>query len=45
MTELDEPFIGVDGAFKLHVDKLISIHGLLTWKTTEYVGFNVVHSY
>ena len=32
MTELDEPFCGVDGAFKASVEKLIPIHGLLPLK-------------
>ena len=40
MTELDEPFRGVDGAFKSSVDKSIPIHGLLTRKTPEPMGYD-----
>ena len=45
MTELDEPFSGVGRAFKPSGDKLIPIHNLLPWKTTESVGYDVVRSY
>ena len=45
MNELDEPFSGVDGAFKLSVDKLIPICYLLPKKKTESVGYDVVRSY
>ena len=41
MTELDGLFTGVDVAFKLSVNKLIPIHGLIPRKTTEYVGYDV----
>ena len=34
MTEIDEPFSGFGGAFKLYVDILMPIHGLLPLKTT-----------
>ena len=45
MTKLDEPFSGVDGFFKLYVDKLIPIHVLLTIKTTEYMGYDIERLY
>ena len=45
MTELDETFNGFDGAFKSSIEKLIPICNLLTWKTTESVGYDVVWSY
>ena len=32
MTEVNEPFSGVDGAFKLSVETLIYIRDLLTWR-------------
>lgn len=32
MTELDEQFSGVDGAFKFYEDKLIYIHDFLPWE-------------
>ena len=44
-TELDEPFSGVEGSFKLYVDKLIPIRDLLPWKTSESVGYDIVRSY
>ena len=45
MTELDEPFSEVDGVFKQSVDKLIAIHDLIIWKTTEFMIYDVVQSY
>ena len=45
MTELDEPFRGVDGYFKSSGDKLIPIHDLLPWKKTYSMGYDVVRSY
>ena len=45
MNELDEPFSAVDGAFKSSLDKLIPIHDLLPWKTTESVGYDAEWSY
>ena len=44
MTEPDEKFSGVGGAFKSSVDKLIPIRGLIPRKTTKYVGYDVVRS-
>ena len=34
MTELDEPFRGVGGAFKSSIDKLIPIRNVLPWEST-----------
>ena len=45
MNELDEPFNVFDGAFRSCMEKLIPIHDLLPWKTTESVGYDVVRSY
>ena len=45
MTELDEPFIGVDGTFKSSLEKLIPIRNLFLFKTTESVGYYVVWLY
>ena len=45
MTELDGPFSGFGGDFKLSVYKLIPIRNLLPWKKTESVGYDVVRSY
>ena len=45
MTELDEPFSGVDGAFKSSADKLIPMHDLLPWKIFESMGYDFVQSY
>ena len=45
MAEFDEPFSGVDGAFKSSVEKLIHIHDLLPWNTTESMGYDVIRSY
>ena len=44
MTELDKLFSGVAGAFKPYVKKLIPILNLLSFKTTEFVGYGVVRS-
>ena len=32
MNELDEPFSGVDGTFKIYVDKLLPLNGLFRIK-------------
>ena len=45
MTVLDEPFIGVYGAFKSYVDKILPIQGLLPIKTTESLGYDIERSY
>ena len=45
MTELDEPFRGVDVEFKSYVDKLKPIRGLLPRKTNESVRYDVERSY
>ena len=34
MTELDEPFNGVDRDFKSYVEKLLPRRNVLPWKTT-----------
>ena len=45
MTELNEPFRGVDGAFQSFLYKLIPRSNLPPWKTTEYVGYYAVQSH
>ena len=45
MTELDEPFRGVDGAFKPPGEKSIPVQNLLPFKKTESVGCDVVQSH
>ena len=45
MTELDEPFSVVGGAFKSYAYKLITTRDLLPWKPTESVGYDILMSY
>ena len=45
MTELDTPFSIFDVSFKSYVDRLIPIIGLLPWKKTKSVGYDIEHSY
>ena len=45
MTSLGEPFSVVGGFFKYSVEKLIPIRYFITWKTTEYVGYDAAQSY
>ena len=45
MNELDEPFSGVNGPFKLYVNKLIHIRNLIHCKTTESMGYDAVRPY
>ena len=45
ITELDEPFRGFYGSFKLYVEKLIPIRNLFPWKITEFERYDIVWSY
>ena len=45
MTELDEPFRGVDGDIKSSIGKLITISGLLPRKTIESLENDFERSY
>ena len=42
MTEFVALFCEVDGSFKLFVEKLRPILNLLTLKTNEYMGYDVI---
>ena len=45
MNGFDKTFSLVYGAFQLSVETIIPICDLLSWKTTESAGYDIVQSY